>query len=47
MSDSVVLAYDYEARRDGQTYSAEVYESDLSGQWKIIHTHWSFVLPQQ
>jgi ketosteroid isomerase-like protein len=50
MSDSAVLAYDYEARRDGQTYRmqcTEVYKSDISGQWKIIHTHWSFVLSQQ
>jgi ketosteroid isomerase-like protein len=49
-SDSAVLVYDYEAQRDGQTYRMqciEVYKPDKSGQWKIIHTHWSFVLPQQ
>lgn len=50
MSNSAVLAYDYEARRDGQTYRmqcTEVYKQNISGQWEIIHTHWSFVLPQQ
>lgn len=50
MSDSVVLAYDYEARRDGQAYRmqcTEVYKLNVSGQWKIIHTHWSFVLPNK
>jgi len=46
-ADSAVLAYDYEARRDGQVYRmqcTEVYKTDSSGKWKIIHTHWSFVL---
>lgn len=46
MSGSAVLAYDYEACRDGQRYRmqcTEVYKLDADGQWKIIHTHWSFV----
>lgn len=50
MSDTAVLAYDYEARQDGQIYRmqcTEVYNLNISGQWKIMHTHWSFVLPQQ
>lgn len=41
-----VLTYNYEARRDGQTFRmscTEVYKSDVSNQWRIIHTHWSFV----
>jgi len=44
--ECAVLAYDYEARREGQIYRmhcTEVYKLDSSGQWKIIHTHWSFV----
>lgn len=47
MSDSAVLAYDYEARRDRQTYRmqcTEVYKLSVFNEWKIIHTHWSFVL---
>lgn len=47
MPESAVLAYDYEARREGKIYRmhcTEVYKSDSSDQWKIIHTHWSFVL---
>ena len=42
-----VLAYDYEAYRDGQIFKmhcTEVYRLDSLGQWKIIHTHWSFVM---
>jgi len=42
-----VLTYDYEAQRDGQLFSmhcTEVYKSYGSGEWKIIHTHWSFVM---
>jgi len=49
-SESAVLAYDYEARREGQIYRmhcTEVYMLDSSGQWKIIHTHWSFILPNK
>lgn len=47
-SDIAVLTYDYEACKDGQTFRlhcTEVYKSDSSRQWKIIHTHWSFILP--
>ncbi|MCR9013184.1 MULTISPECIES: YybH family protein [Gabonibacter] len=43
-----VLTYDYEACRDGQVFRmhcTEVYKSGSSGGWSIIHTHWSFVLP--
>lgn len=45
MSDSAVLAYDYEAHRDGMVFKmncTEVYRLEKSNQWKIIHTHWSF-----
>lgn len=47
-SEVAVLTYDYEAHRDGQVFRmhcTEVYKPDSSDQWKIIHTHWSFVLP--
>ncbi len=43
--DTAVLTYDYEAYRDGQVFRmhcTEVYKSDSSDRWKIIHTHWSF-----
>lgn len=43
-----VLIYNYEAHRDGQVFRmncTEVYKLDSSNQWKIIHTHWSFVQP--
>lgn len=46
MSDSAVLMYDYEARAEDKVYKmhcTEVFKSDSSGQWEIIHTHWSFV----
>ena len=49
-SDMAVLMYDYEAHRDGQIFKmhcTEVYQSDSSNRWKIIHTHWSFVMPGQ
>ena len=32
---AAVLAYDYEALRDGQVAAT-------SGGWEIVHTHWSF-----
>ena len=47
-SETAVLAYDYEAHRDGQVFKmhcTEVYKSDSSDRWRIVHTHWSFVLP--
>lgn len=47
-ADSAVLTYDYEARMGEQIYRmhcTEVYKSAPSGQWEIIHTHWSFVMP--
>ena len=46
-SEMAVLAYDYEAHRDGRVFKmhcTEVYRSEIPGQWKIIHTHWSFVM---
>lgn len=49
-SDAAVLAYDYEARRDGRIFRmhcTEVYRRDSSGRWEIIHTHWSFVPPEK
>ena len=42
---AAVLAYDYEALRDGQVFRmhcTEVYTAATSGGWEIIHTHWSF-----
>ncbi len=47
-ASAAVLAYNYEAERNGQTFRmncTEVYMLDSFGQWKIIHTHWSFVQP--
>ena len=47
-SDMGVLTYDYEVLRDGQLFKmhcTEVYRSFSNDEWKIIHTHWSFVLP--
>ena len=42
---AAVLAYDYEALRDGQVFRmhcTEVYTAATSGGWEIVHTHWSF-----
>ena len=50
MSECAVLMYDYEARREGQSYRmhcTEVYKLDSLGRWKIIHTHWSFIMSNQ
>lgn len=47
-SDVAVLTYNYEAQRDGMVFKmncTEVYRLDSASQWKIIHTHWSFVQP--
>lgn len=47
-SDAAVLTYNYEAHRDGMIFKmncTEVYKLDSANQWKIIHTHWSFVQP--
>jgi ketosteroid isomerase-like protein len=47
-SEVAVLTYNYHAHRDGMTFQmncTEVYRLESSGQWKIIHTHWSFVRP--
>ncbi len=44
-SDVAILVYDYEAHRDAQVYRmhcTEVYKSE-GKQWRITHTHWSFV----
>ena len=41
-----ILTYNYAVQRDGLTFKmncTEVYQLDISNQWKIIHTHWSFV----
>ena len=48
LQDAAVLTYNYEARRDGQLFRmncTEVYRLNPSGCWKIIHTHWSFIQP--
>ena len=49
-SGMAVLIYDYQAHRDGQIFRmhcTEVYRSDSFNQWKITHTHWSFVMPEK
>lgn len=48
LPDAAVLTYNYEARRDGQLFRmncTEVYRLNSSGCWEIIHTHWSFIRP--
>lgn len=45
-----VLTYNYEAHKDNQIFRmncTEVYKSTSYNQWKIIHTHWSFVQPNK
>ena len=45
-TDVAILTYNYEAHRDGQVFRmncTEVYKLTSSDQWKIIHTHWSFI----
>lgn len=45
-ADIAILTYNYAVQRDGLTFKmncTEVYQLDISNQWKIIHTHWSFV----
>jgi len=47
-AEVAVLTYNYEVRRDEQTFKmscTEVYKLEEANQWKIIHTHWSFVQP--
>lgn len=47
-AEVAVLTYNYRVQRDEQTFRmscTEVYKLDSSNQWKIIHTHWSFVQP--
>jgi ketosteroid isomerase-like protein len=49
-SEVAVLAYNYEAHRDSMIFKmncTEVYRLNSSNQWKIIHTHWSFVQPNK
>lgn len=48
LSDVAVLSFHYEAYKDSMIIKmncTEVYRLDSSNQWKIIHTHWSFVQP--
>lgn len=47
-SEIAVLTYNYEAHRDGMIFKmncTDVYRLYPQNQWKIIHTHWSFVQP--
>lgn len=47
-AEVAVLTYNYEAHRDGCVFKmncTEIYRLDSSEQWKIIHTHWSFIQP--
>jgi len=43
-----VLSYNYESHIDDMIIKmncTEVYQLDSSNRWKIIHTHWAFVQP--
>ncbi|MDL2241886.1 nuclear transport factor 2 family protein [Bacteroidales bacterium OttesenSCG-928-L03] len=45
-ADMAVLTYNYAVQRDALTFKmscTEVYKLYTSNQWKIIHTHWSFI----
>lgn len=47
-AEVAVLTYNYRVQRDEQPFRmscTEVYKLDMSNQWKIIHTHWSFTQP--
>lgn len=47
-SGFAVLSFHYESEIDGMVIKmncTEVYVLNSSNQWKIIHTHWSFVQP--
>ncbi|MCL1973839.1 MAG: nuclear transport factor 2 family protein [Bacteroidetes bacterium] len=47
-SEIAVLSFHYEAYMDSlmiKLNCTEVYKLNSSNQWKIIHTHWSFVQP--
>lgn len=47
---TAVLTYNYEVQRDGKAFRmncTEVYKLYTSDQWKIIHTHWSFIQPNE
>ena len=49
-SEVAVLSYHYEAHTEGMVIKmncTEVYRLDTSNKWKIIHTHWSFVQPNE
>ena len=49
-SDVAVLTYNLDSHSGGMIFKwncTEVYKLDLSNQWKIIHTHWSFVQPNK
>ena len=49
-SEAAVLTYNYEAHCGSMIFKwncTEVYRLDSSNQWKIIHTHWSYVQPNQ
>ena len=49
-SDAAVLTCDYGAHRDGRLlrmHCIEVYRRNSSGRWEIMHTHWSFVPPEE
>jgi ketosteroid isomerase-like protein len=47
-SEVAVLTYNLDSYSGGMVFKwncTEVYKLDASNQWKIIHTHWSFVQP--
>ena len=49
-SEVAVLSFHYEAQIDGMIIKmncSEVYRLNSSNQWKIVHTHWSFVQPDK
>jgi len=49
-SGVAILSFHYETNIDGMIIKmncTEVYSLDSSKQWKIIHTHWTFVQPDE
>lgn len=47
-SDISILTYNLISHSGNETYQwncTEVYHLNSQGKWKIIHTHWSFVQP--
>lgn len=48
LPEAAVLIYNYEAHREKMVFKmncTEVYRRNSFNQWKIVHTHWSFIQP--